>query len=250
MDKTNEVDAFLDFARNDTSRFEDKVEKPIEKIEEEVKEEDGGPRKNRAYRRLEEKYQKERETAMELAAILKDRSERESVHRQADETKLDPDLLRAFGTTDEGKELARIFTEKLEHVSKTAREQAIEEFRSVQSQSIAEQKGYESQIDSQLEALEDEYDVDLTSEKAKKTRQEFLSLVGQLSPKDENGDIKDYADFGTTYELFQKMNKKEEPETRNKEFSSRSMTKSGSVNLQAESTAAMRQYLKENGIKT
>ena len=100
---------------------------------------------------------------------------------------------------------------------------------------VAKEENY---IDSQLEAIEDAYGVDITSEtpQATKRRQEFLGLVEKLSPKGEGGIVTDYADFGTTYELYDETHKEKIDNSRQKEIASRSMTRSGSAKS-AERTA-------------
>lgn len=184
-------------------------------------------RKNRRHRRLEEQLQRERESNIALNERLKTLAE---VDRTIKETsgEIDPRLIRVFGTTDEAKEIARHFTEILAETKESAREEALREIENQQAMLQEEQKGYESQIDSELESLEEEFGVDLTSDtpQARKTRREFLEMVQALSPKDEDGTITGYADFGSTFELYQGSRSKPD-NTRQKEIADKTMQRSG-----------------------
>ena len=55
-----------------------------------------------------------------------------------------------------------------------------------------------------LARIEDNYDVDLTSTapQAKKLRTEFIEFVERIAPKDEYGNVKEYPDFESSFELF------------------------------------------------
>lgn len=219
----HEEDKFLEELKG-----QEPVIEPTIPEKEEVKDhkEPETPLENRQVRRLKQQLQEEREMGIALNERVKVLSE---VSKVSKETEVDPRLVRAFGTSEEGKEVARLFTAVLDEKTAEAREQARKEFESKQSEARQEQKKYESVIDSELESLEDEYKVDLTSDspKARKTRREFLELVQSLSPKDDEGTITDYADFGTAFKLYQKTQEsKPEAVSRAKELSDRSMTRS------------------------
>lgn len=92
----------------------------------------------------------------------------------------------------------------------------------------------EQQLQQGLENIEDNFSVDLTSNtpQARKTRTEFLTFVEGIAPKDSNGEISDYPDFEKSFELFQALNKKTlEPNTKARELSSRSMTRSNDSSI-------------------
>lgn len=223
QDKTA-ADVFQDKPKDDTEEVPPKAEE----IEEE-------PRKNRQHRRLEEKLQRERESNIALAERIKVLSEVEDSKREALADGLDPDFIRVFGDSDQGREVARIMANKISAAQEATEQRTIQRIEAKQAQAIEEQKQYESLIDSELEALEDEYNVDLTSDapKARKERREFLELIQNLSPKDSNGTITGYADFGSTFDIYQKtrtQDKSPETITRQKELASRSMQRSSQSN--------------------
>ena len=256
MPQENEVDKlFSDLPSQDKQEADIFSEKP--KVEAEVPakdtdEEEG--RKNRRHRRLEEQLTKERESNIALNERIKALSEaqdftREFIKKDRDED-LDPDLIRVFGDTPEGKEIARIMEKKMESVTSRAEERALEKLLAQRSQEDNEVKQYESLIDSQIESVEDEYNVDLSSgtPTAKKARKEFLDMIVKLSPKDEEGNITNYADFQSTFEVYQSTIEKPNA-SRNKELASRSMQKSGQADTAALEEDATRNYLKSIGIR-
>ena len=82
-------------------------------------------------------------------------------------------------------------------------------------------------IDTQLESLEERYGVNL--ELGSKQTNEFLQLIEELSPKDEEGNVKEYADFDSTFEIYQRMQAANRPDnSRQRQVSSRGMQRSSS----------------------
>lgn len=209
------------------------------------------PRKNRRHRRLEEQLRRERESNIALNERIKFYAQQSNTAPAAD---TDARLLQIFGDSDEGKLLAKNFGKVLSEKTAEAKELALKEFREEQQRIAAEQKQFESMIDSELENLEDEYDVDLTSDApaARKARREFLELVQNLSPKDENGTITAYADFETTFEIYQKTKTQEKPNatvTRAKEIASKTMQSSSSTTPEAaQPTKGFRGWMKDYGL--
>lgn len=208
---------------------EQQPEKVVEPKESDEDESEG--RKNRYHRRLEDKYQKEREANIALSARLQALSEEKTFIKEH-EGEIDPRLVKIFGSdTPEKKELARLFSELRKEDRETVRQELTSEMEQRQREEIREEREAENFIDSELEALEDAHGVDLTSNspKARKARTELITAIQELSPKDDEGNITDYADFGSTYEYLQK-GQKEAPadNARQKEVASRSMQRSNS----------------------
>jgi hypothetical protein len=224
-------DFFKDLPSEDKKEqdiFDDKKKDEVKK-EEKPSEEDEAPDsvKNRRHRRLEQQLQKERESNIALNERIKILSETERAIKESDGT-IDPRLIRVFGPTDEGKEVARHFSEILSEVKESTRDETLREIEQKQIDEQREQKEYESFIDSELESLEDQYNLDLTSDApaARKVRREFLELVEKLSPKDDDGTITGYADFQSTFEVYQKTKEEKPDNSRRKEIASRSMQSS------------------------
>lgn len=245
------VDEFFGGLNKDDVQKQDVFDEKPEAIipEKETPEEDGDVRKNRKHRRLEEQLQRERDSNIAMAERIKILSE--TTNRQAPITEdgLDPRLARIFGTTDEGKEIARGFGEILSERDKRIREETLRDVENQKVQERQEQVKYESMIDSKLEDIEEEYGVDLTSNSpsARKSRRELLEKVQKLSPKDEDGQIVAYADFDATWEEMQKD--REAPQaTRQKEIASRSMQRSVAGEAPKQITPGFDGWRKDLGI--
>lgn len=255
-DNNSEVSKFFDGLPSDDGREENLFKKTTEQVEDTpVKEdEDEEPRKNRRHRRLEQQLQQERESSIALnervktmAEMLKDRD------AEKEKMAVDDRLTRLFGADENGKEISRHFTKILEETKFEAEENALKRFNEQQLEIANEEKQYESFIDEQLEAIEDEHGIDLTSDapKARKARREFLGMVQDLSPKNGDGTITDYADFGSVFDVYQKtqIEKPDESLNRRKEIASRSMQRSGSINYSKENDDTNKRFLRENGIR-
>lgn len=82
-----------------------------------------------------------------------------------------------------------------------------------------------------VESIEEEYGIDISSnnQSAQKTRQEFLSFVEKIAPKDGNGDLIDYPDMNSAWETYQEIKKSTAQPSRAKELASRSMSRSAST---------------------
>ena len=237
MEKTNTVDEFFDkLPKEDKEEADIFNDKPVEKPETEVDDDDPEKAhesiKDRRHRRLEQKLQQERETNIELNAILKTKSEQENFIRE-NSNDVDARILKMFAPTEEGKQFALTLNQILEENKEKAKEQALREIKDERAREISEQKEYESLIDNELESLEDVHGIDLTSDspKARKTRTEFLTLVSKLSAKDDEGNIVNYADFESTFEMYQKTKEETKVDnTRRQDIASRSMQRSNSGN--------------------
>jgi len=227
----SEVDKFFETLPGEDKKeadvFDEKKEAPKPDVPEKETEDDE-PHKNRRQRRLEEKLQRERESNIILAERLRAKTEQEEAIRANPD--IDARLIKIFGTTDEGKELSKHFADLLSETKEKAREEALQEISKLEESEKLEVAKNEDYIDNQLEALEDAYNVDLTSDTpaASKRRQELLTLVEKMSPKDEDGTITDYADFNAVYEVYEEKNTEKIDNSRNKEIASRSMQRSGS----------------------
>lgn len=208
--------------------------KPEEARKDEPKAEDGEvatpekddePRKNRRHRRLEQQLTSEREAR--IAAEARAEAVSEFGARVQDNT-VDERLLRMYGP--EHIEAAKLHMELLTDYAAKAEEQAIRKMEERAANAAQEAKAFEVKIDQELEAIEDEYDVDVTSDSpaARKTRRELLELVQKLSPKDADGLVSDFADFGEVWELYQSKAQAKPAPTRAKEIAARSM-ENGSV---------------------
>lgn len=231
--------------------FDDKKELPKEEapVKETDPEEVPDDIKNRQHRRLEVKLQKERESNIALAERVKILSEQDKF---AKDVEIDPRIAKMFDTTEVGKENALRLSEVLHDMSSKAKEQALQEVEQRKQAERQEEKQYNDLIDTQLESIEDEFNVDVTSNApaARKTRNEFLKMVQDLSPKDESGELTGYADFRTTFQLYKERNVEKVDNSRQKEIASRSMQKSSTSDSgESKTTPGFRGWQRDYGLE-
>lgn len=199
--------------------------------------------RNRRERRLMEKLAAERESSSFLAGKLEARSEAsKAVSEEADYLKA---VERIYGTDTPEAQLATDLLKKaILGAREDAKTQAIEEMRNDRKREIEEQRKEEAALDNMVDEIEDEYGVTLTDTQEKA----FFTLLERMSPKDENGDVIEYADPHAVWDVFQEKLKARPVDNRAKDLSSRSMVNSGSSkenNLNSDVTA---RFLKEQGI--
>lgn len=205
------------------SEKEIKKEEPV-KTEEEL----AGELKNRHIRKLEAKLQQERESAIALNERVKVLSETDRFIKE-NSGEVDPEILKLFTQDESGKTGAALLQKKLKEYQAEAVEKAYERFTQDQEAESSEQTEAEETIQSHLESLEEEYNIDLTSdsEKAQANRRDFLEVVERLSPKERDGSIKEFADFDASFDIWRSSKKVPIDNARNKEAASRSMIRSG-----------------------
>lgn len=251
MDENQTLQDFLkdipDQDKSESDLFSQELSGTTEEVDSTAApEKDSEPYKNRRHRRLEAQLQTEREARIRAEALAEARSE---TQKFAQETGVDERLLEMYGNTDEGKRAARLHQELLADTLAKGRAEALKEIRAEQERATQEQANYESVIDSELEALEDEFNIDITSDApaARKLRRDFLARVEKLSPKDASGTITGFADFGGVWETFQ--GEREKPDnSRAKDLADRSMAKSGSVDTSQATEDVNLAWLRRNGI--
>ncbi len=210
----NEIDTFFGSLKSDVDGQGQDVFDNNPQIPE--KDKDGTPggegegaegRKNRRHRRLEAQRDAERQSNIALNERVKVLSEivANGGHTQTVTTEMPAEWIALYGDTPEAKTAWGIQVKMFNAAKEDAKKEAIAEFQQQQQEVIAKKQEFEQFIESELEALEDEHDVDLTSDApaARKARREFLELVQKVSPKDDAGNVTGYADFGSTFELYQ-----------------------------------------------
>lgn len=204
--------------------FGEGTEKPetSEKEETQQEPEKAAARPNRRERRYDKQLQWEREQRIAAEARAK---AFEEARATAQNESVDERLVRLYGA--ENVEAAKLHQELLNDARATAEENAYRRIQAEQEAARKEQENFESFIDEELEGIEDDFNVDVTSDSpaARKARREFLELVQKLSPKDEQGNITAYADFAQTWELYQSKREKPADASRAKEIAARTMEK-------------------------
>lgn len=236
---------------NPTGQEEPKKEEPKEEPKDDLmSEEDKGkePYKNRRHRRLEAQLQKERDARIRAEALAEAR-----IREEIPDEDIDPRWVQIYGDSPETRLAWKLQQEILQEKIERVKEQTLEDIRREREE--AEQLLAESEelIDSELEFIEEEFNIDITSDSpsARKTRREFLEMVEKLSPKDSEGNIVDYADFQSVWELYQaKKSQDNKPDSsRNKEIAAKSLPNNNtSTTPGKEITPGFRGWQKDYGI--
>lgn len=245
MEKT-ELEKFLDTTPTD-SLNDLTLPKKEEKIEEP---EDDAP-KNRQERRWKKRAEEERESAIALNERVRSLSEEieRLKGRPTEPSDIPPEWIALYGDTPESKKAWQLNAKLLERAKSEIEESTARRLQEERQKEIERDKQLDSLLDRNLEALEDNYNIDLTSRSAKKTREEFLDFVENLSPRDEHGELIGYANFDTAFQLFQKTHEVKPDTTRQKALGARTIQRSATAeqNLLSEKEAT-RQYLRSQGL--
>lgn len=141
-------------------------------------------------------------------------------------------LTRLIGNdTPEKVSMVKEFKDILGNLKGEARAEALAEIESRQNAEVQADQEAEQELESAFENIEEQFDVDITSNNAlaRKTRQEFVSFVEKIAPKDRNGDIVDYPDMTSAWETFSEIKKSTAQPNRAKELASRGMSSSRSA---------------------
>lgn len=217
--KTNETPVDLLEAPLNPQAPETAVEEPEEEKEEEIA---GIRPRNRKERRRLERLEADRNTAIELAEKLATREDaRRAVSEESDYLK---GLDQLYGTDSPEKILATdILKKAIVGAREDAKAQAIAELREERKRERDEEEKATRQLDRVIEDIEDTYDVELTDAQ----EQAYFSLLQQMSPKDQNGNVTALADSHAVWDIFKDRLAKKTTDNRAKNLSSRSMVQSG-----------------------
>ncbi len=243
----NETDQFLDGLKENDGTV-DNFEANLNPEEPKPSEEDIDPEeapesvKDRRHRRLEAKLQAEREANIAMATRLEVLAEA-SKSTQSDSEYL-KQVERIYGTdTPEAVAATELLKGALQGARKEAVEEALATFREEQAKVSASVLKEEQTLDSMIEELEDENGVTLTKDQ----QRGFFTLLERLSPKDADGNVKEYADHHAVWEEYKsKLAKK--PDNRAKDLSSRSMTQSGASGDSKLLDDSSLRFLRENDL--
>lgn len=246
----NETQQFLDEFKkpeesNDPFAF---LEKPVEKPAEETKGDvppEGVPEpRNRREKRLMEKLQSERETAIALAAKLD--AITQSQQTRTESSQWEDSIEKIYGnSTPELREATELLKASMKGLKDEAKREALAEYQRIRQEEQTVVSNAEKRIDSMLEEIEDEFNTDLSSGAH---RTEFLKLIEKMSPKDSAGNIVEYADHHAVWEIYQEKVNRNKPVNPAKDIVARGMTQSAGANDTNLSNDAHVRFLKEHGI--
>lgn len=244
----NEQENFLKELEQDVNSF-DILDKPLNVEEQATTETEEEPEnvdediKNRRHRRLEAKLQAEREANIAMAAKLEALSEASRMNRNNEPAEYLKAVEKIYGTdSPEALAATELLQNALKSVKEEAKREALELYEEREKARQAEIRREEETLNSMVEDIEDNYNVIFTPELQKK----FFKQLEKLSPKDENGNVIQYADHRSVWEEF--SSKQVKPVNPAKALSSRSMTQSGASTESKLQDDVHLRFLKENGI--
>jgi hypothetical protein len=170
----------------------------------------------------------------EIAKRIKDVKLPEPKESARETIKESDSLLEAFAIivgndTPEKKmaldKLARGLSERDEKTYK----RAVGEFQTIQNAEIERDKAAQKELNQGFEDIEEEYEVDLTSNtpQAKKMRIDFSDFILRIAPKDSDGSPTGYPDMIQAFDLFRERATKKPATNKAKELASRGMERSG-----------------------
>lgn len=240
----NETDLFLNETKEPnvmTDPLEPQVEIPKEEEGNEL--EDAEEAKNRRERRLLAKLKDEREANIAMAARLEALSEANKFRSETDADYLKT-VERIYGTdTPEAKTATELLKDALRGLEKNATERALESFREAQRAEAQKLRDEERRLDGFVEEIEDTYGVNMSSDMQKG----YFKMLEKMSPKDNDGNIVEYADPHSVWEVYSEKLQKG-ASNRAKDLASRSITPSGASNNAKVVDDATLAFLKEQGI--
>lgn len=200
--------------------------------------------KNRHIRRLEAKLQAEREANIASGARIEALSEAQKLRQETSAAPWEEKARRIYGNAaPENAAASDLLVDAIKEATQNARREAIEEVRRETQTRSAEEQREASTVSGYIEQIEDQFGVDFTSTQAAQERQrEFKNLWFELSPKDSNGDVKEYADPFAVYKIFNKGQSNQA-----QDYAARGMQRSQAV-PEAVQDDATTKYLRDNGI--
>ena len=228
-DKTA-VEAFLEGDKND-SMFEApkdpffKVEEPQGEVIEEVEKEEKPLPFNK-----DPKIQRFIEKAVEkrLSEFKPQEVERET------KSETDDYWERLIGTdTAEKLQMVKEAKQREERLLDQAEERTFSRLSQRDQEAERADREAEEELDNAFESIEQNYDVDISSNtpQARKARQEFVSFVERIAPKNSEGEVIDYPDMHSAWETFSEIKKQNPQNLRAKELAQRGISRSAETSV-------------------
>ncbi len=129
-------------------------------------------------------------------------------------------------------------------LEETAQNKILAAIESRNSQETTAQREADSEVDDMLDRVEEDYDLDMSDDNV---RSGFITLMEKMSPKYEDGNIKEFADPDAVAEAYKALQKRG-GNSRAKELAERSMTRSGESQPSTLPQNAIDRYMIENGL--
>jgi hypothetical protein len=233
MEKTNNAEAdFLQGLKSDDIKLTNDSDILGGEVKTEPKpakaEDDDSPRNRRERRFVREMEEVRQQAQADREARIKAEERAAAIMElgQRASTSSNPDEVKFYGDTPEGR-FAKSFMEKqLKDVEERAYTRAVNEIKK-EREAVAQEEAKDSQtIDQGLSLVEKEFDVDLSGDtkESQKLRNGYIDFLEKLTTDS-------FPDFVSSFEVYQQLSKKQPSETsqRQKALADRSMTSSGST---------------------
>jgi hypothetical protein len=240
---------------NELDEFLKGVEEPVDDIfnqplnqepaieKEEEPDEDEPQPKNRRERRLQEKLEAERQSAIDLANRLTKLEESRSVRDE--EKEYLKGIERIYGTDSPEAQMATdLLVKAIVGARDDAENRAYERIQSERQNETKAVQQAESELDSIIDDIEDQFKVQLTEAQERS----YFQLLQKMSPKDREGNVKELADPYAVWEIFSEKLQSRGTDNRAKDLSARSMVQSGATKDSTLVDDTTERYLREQGI--
>lgn len=244
MTNPNETDLFLADLPDDqgSDLFDFQQQEPQPFVEQEPEPEDPQP-KNRRERRLTQKLEAERQSAIDLAERLSRLEEARTVSEE------DADYLKGleliYGTdSPEAIQATELLKKAITGVREDAENRAYQRLQDSQSKEVQAVAQAEEELDSVLDDIEDRYGVELNEDQ----EVAYFQLMQKMSPKDRDGNVIALADPDAVWEIFSERMNTPRTDSRAKELSARSMVQSGATKDSTLKDDAAERQLRDWGI--
>lgn len=213
-----EKDAVLDFLNGTEEKSEvfkeETTEEPVVETEEKVLPFHKDPKVQRYVERQIEKALKDIKPSAE-----------QTFRKEANDINLPPSFVKLVGNdTAEKVEVLKDLSTYFGTLKGEARQEFLQEMKEQEQKAKAQDDAAVEELNSGLEQINEDYGIDLDSDA--KTRASFIEFLRKVSPKNEDGEVREFADIPSTWETFQEMNKKVSQPSRAKELASRGITRS------------------------
>lgn len=230
MEKNQAEEAFLkDLPSQDTIVKDDSQLLGGEvKTGQEPAKEDDSPRNRREKRFVREMEEVRRQSQEDREARIRAEERAAAIMElgKRAESSSDPDEMKFYGDTPEGKFAKAFLEKKFQETKEQAKLAALEEIRQEREAVSQEEVKDSNDIDTGFSRVEDAFDVDLsgTTAESKKLRNGFIDFLEGLTTDS-------FPDFEKSFEIYQQLNtaKPRESTQRSKALADRSMTSTGSA---------------------
>jgi len=130
--------------------------------------------------------------------------------------------------TPEKVAMIREALERDERLLLQAEERAFNRLSQIEQEEVQADREAEDELSEAFDFIEENYGVDISSNgtQARKTREEFISFVEKIAPKNSDGEVIDYPDMQSAWETYSEIKKSNTVPSRAKELANRSMARS------------------------